>query len=87
MVLPWYYFGMKTAISVPDTLFAQADALARLQGVSRSELYARAIEEYLARHRDEDVTSRLDALYSGEVAGLERPLRQAQARSVAGDPW
>ena len=41
---------MKTAISLPDDLFDSADELAQQLGVSRSELYARAVAEYLAKH-------------------------------------
>ena len=87
MVLPWYNFGMKTAVSLPDGLFAEADALAQTLGISRSELYARAVGEYLARHRDEDVTVRLNEVYFGEAGGLEDALRRAQARSVGEAGW
>lgn len=53
---------MKTAISLPDTLFEQADRLARRLDVTRSELYRRALEEYLARHVPDRVTRALDDL-------------------------
>jgi metal-responsive CopG/Arc/MetJ family transcriptional regulator len=38
---------VKTAISLPDRIFHQADQLARQQGISRSELYTKALEHYL----------------------------------------
>ena len=41
---------MKASISIPDDLFELADALAEQLGVSRSELYAIAVSEYLAKH-------------------------------------
>jgi len=53
---------MKTAISLPDDVFDQAERLARNLDLSRSELYRRALEEYLARHVPERVTRTLDAL-------------------------
>jgi hypothetical protein len=34
---------MKTAISIPDAIFEQAEELAQKQGLSRSELYTKAI--------------------------------------------
>jgi hypothetical protein len=40
---------MKTTISVPDHLFRSGGALAKRLKVSRSELYARALGEYLAK--------------------------------------
>jgi len=55
---------MKTAISLPDKLFQEADRFAERVGLSRSELYATAIAEYLARRNDAVVTARLDAVYA-----------------------
>ncbi len=52
--------GMKTAISVPDPLFAEAERLVRRSGRSRSEVYSAAIREYLARHTPDDITQALD---------------------------
>lgn len=78
---------MKTAISLPDDLFEAADVLAERLGVSRSELYARAVAEYLAKHRDEDVTEQLNKVFADEPSGLHSSLRNAQARSVSSTEW
>ena len=78
---------MKTAISLPDELFESADALAERMGVSRSELYATAVAEFLAKHRGEDVTARLNAVYSDEPSGLDPKVRAGQARSVSSSEW
>lgn len=77
---------MKTAVSLPDDLFAMADALASRQRISRSELYANAVAEYVAKHRDGEVTARLNAVYADLPSGLDPALRRAQARSVA-EEW
>jgi metal-responsive CopG/Arc/MetJ family transcriptional regulator len=53
---------MKTAVSVPDDLFAQADRLAKRSRRSRSEVYSAALREYLARHAPDEVTTGLDAI-------------------------
>jgi len=58
---------MKTAISLPDELFECADALAHRLGVSRSELYATAVAEFLAKHQDAKVTERFSRLSAGEI--------------------
>ena len=79
---------MKTAVSLPDDLFASANDLAKRQGMSRSELYAVALTEYLAKHRDVDVTSKLNEVLADESSGVDPVLRAAQARSVgAGTKW
>lgn len=87
MVILWYNFGMKTAISLPDELFESADALADRLGMSRSQLYARAVEEYLAKHRDQDVTARLNDVFSDQDSGLEPELRRAQSRTLRSAEW
>jgi len=51
---------MKTAISLPDTLFRRAERVAKRRRLSRSELYRRAIEAYLASHEG-DVTDQINA--------------------------
>lgn len=51
---------MKTAISIPDDLFADAEELARKLKKSRSRLYGDAVREYVARHSAESVTESLD---------------------------
>ena len=52
-----YTRGMKTAVSVPDDLFAQVDRLARHSRRSRSEVYSAALREYVARHAPDEVTA------------------------------
>ncbi len=61
-----YTFLVKTAVSVPDEVFDEADRLASLQGVSRSELYTRALRSYLADHLPDEVTEQLDAVVAEE---------------------
>ena len=51
---------MKTAISLPDQLFAEVERLAQRSGRRRSELYATALREYLARHAPDEVTEGMD---------------------------
>ena len=59
-----YASGMKRAISIPDDVFAEAERLARRLKKSRSELYSRALREYVARHGAEHVTETLDRLFA-----------------------
>jgi len=78
---------MKTAISLPDEVFESADVLAERLGVSRSELYATAVAEYVAKHRDQDVTARLNDVYADAPSGLDSALSSAQAHSVGRTEW
>jgi antitoxin MazE6 len=55
---------MKTAISIPDPLFEEAEAAARDLGLTRSKLIQTALEEFLKRRRDAEVTRRLNKSYT-----------------------
>lgn len=78
---------MKTAVSVPDDLFRQAEAAARRLRVSRSELYAKAIAEFLSRQDEGTVTERLNEVYSRQRAKLDSALHRAQLKSLEKDAW
>lgn len=71
---------MKTAVSVPDDLFAQVDRLARRSRRSRSEVYSAALREYVARHAPDEVTARLDALVAEAGAAEEGHFAARAAR-------
>jgi metal-responsive CopG/Arc/MetJ family transcriptional regulator len=78
---------MKTAISLPDDLFRSGDALARRLGVSRSELYARALAEFLAKHKADQITQRLNAVYATVDSRLDPAVAEAQARVLPRETW
>ena len=78
---------MKTAVSIPDELFESAEGLARRLGMSRSELYAKALRDYLREHRGEGITERLDEVYGAEESGLDPVVARLQGRSLPEDEW
>jgi metal-responsive CopG/Arc/MetJ family transcriptional regulator len=78
---------MKTAVSVPDGLFQQAETAARRLRVSRSRLYSTALAEFLSRRQADAVTERLNAVYSRRPAKLDAALHRAQLKSVDKDAW
>jgi len=78
---------MKTAISLPDDLFRQAELAARRLKISRSQLYATAITEFLDRRRTSKVTERLNQIYAEEPARLDPALSFAQSISLQRDSW
>ncbi len=78
---------MKTAISIPDKVFRSADSLAKRLGVSRSHLYATAIEEFLVRHQSRQVVARLDKIYSEENSSLDPGLMKAQVEALPPEEW
>lgn len=81
-----YTHGMKTAISIPDDVFDEAEALAHRLKKSRSELYSRAVREYVARHAADRVTEQLDVL-CGEAGPPYDFAKAAAQRTLERSEW
>jgi metal-responsive CopG/Arc/MetJ family transcriptional regulator len=78
---------MKTAISVPDQVFEQAEKAAKRLRLSRSEFYSRALAEYLARHTDSEVTAAIDAAISEAGQPGDRVILAHNRRRVLESEW
>ena len=78
---------MKTAISIPDSIYRRAERAARRLRISRSRLYSTAIEEYLQRHTDEEIVQRLNAVYGPLQETIDPVLAEAQSRSLPQERW
>lgn len=78
---------MKTAISLPDDLFGQAETMAAQLRVSRSELYSRALQEFLARHAPDRITEALDAFYEAFDAPQDQFVKVAAQRTLKQSEW
>jgi len=78
---------VKIAISVPDPLFAEAEELAERLGVSRSEVYARALERFVRLHRNDRVTEALDRVYAEESSELDPVLAEMQREVLRREDW
>lgn len=64
---------MKTAVSIPDEVFREADNAAQRLGWSRSQLYTRALQAYLMEQGEDPVTRALDLL-ADELGAVEAPV-------------
>ena len=78
---------MKTAISIPDHLFEAAEQTAKKLGISRSQLYARAVAVFLERRQAQEITKALDELYSREPSHLDSELARIQSASLDKENW
>ena len=78
---------MKTAVSIPDAVFARAERFARRMKKSRSRLYAEAVTEYLARHSADDVTDAMNMAIR-EAGEADRELAtDAALRTLRRTAW
>ena len=56
--------GMKTAISIEDKVFNDAEVAAKILGISRSLLYTQAVKEYITHHLPQNITDNYNKVYS-----------------------
>ena len=80
---------IKTAISLDEVLFQEAEAVAQELHLSRSGLYARALQEFIERRKSQKLLDALNAAYAdpldAEDQALLRGIRRTQRR--ISDPW
>ncbi|MEK7475373.1 MAG: ribbon-helix-helix protein, CopG family [Candidatus Coatesbacteria bacterium] len=72
---------MKTAISLPDAVFHEADRLARHLRKSRSAVYREAVAEYVLRHDGDAVTEAMNRV-AAQVGGRADPFTRAASRRI-----
>ncbi len=78
---------MKTAISIPEEVFRSAESLAKRLGMSRSQLYTAAVNEYLSRRQDRQITVKLNSIYEEEDSSLPSAISKLQASSLSREEW
>jgi predicted transcriptional regulator len=79
---------MKTAVSIPDDLFAEAEKLAGELELSRSALYAKALKEMMQRLKDEAITAQMNAALAEHPVEPDPFMRRAaylMAKRAGGD--
>ena len=80
---------VKTAISIQESLFEQAETLARQMKISRSRLFVLALEDYIRRQQDRELFAQINAAYADEPDAAEQTLRHqmksTHRRTVEGE--
>ncbi len=82
---------MKTAISIPDDLFYNAENTARELGIPRSQLFAKALEEFIQNHSKVKITEKLNEVYTNSVNKNESSISNVSLlklrKSLKNDSW
>ena len=78
---------MRVAVTVPDAVFYAAERLSRRMRVSRSCLYAAAVEAFVRQHSDKGVTERLNKVYAGQSSTLDRGVESASLEVLRREMW
>ncbi|MFV1965057.1 MAG: hypothetical protein ACC628_06510 [Pirellulaceae bacterium] len=78
---------MKTAVSIPDDVFEEAERLVGRLRTSRSQLYARALAEFVARHDDDRVTEAMNRVVDEVGADIDDFTRKAAHQALRRAEW
>jgi len=78
---------MKTAVSIPDDIFDDAERLADRLQTSRSRLYARALSEFIARHDDDRVTAAMNEVIDEVGPEVDDFSREAARQTLRRVQW
>lgn len=82
-----YTNGMKTAVSIPDPVFARTELFARRVKKSRSRIVSDALREYLARHSPDEITEAMDRVVSLVNEPADAFVSSAAKRRLEGVEW
>jgi metal-responsive CopG/Arc/MetJ family transcriptional regulator len=78
---------MKAAVSIPDDVFGEGERLARRLKTSRSQLYAKALAQFVAQHDDNQITARMNAVVEQVGTGHDPFMREAARRLLGREKW
>ena len=78
---------MKTAVSIPDDIFERAERLARRNRRTRSEVYAAALDEYVARHAPDEITETMNRVCEETGDGVDVFLAAAGRQALDRVEW
>lgn len=79
--------GMKTAISIPDEIYREAERFSRRLKKSRSQVYTEAVTEYLARHDPEAVTDAMNRVCDAVDTRPDPALSATARRMLESVEW
>lgn len=82
-----YTKGMKTAVSIPDEVFQTAERLARRMKKSRSEIYSRALSEYVYRHSVDETTEMMNLVVAETNEGPNKFMTAAARKVIERSEW
>ena len=82
-----YTLGMKTAVSIPDEVFEDAERLATELQTSRSQLYSRALQEFVARHAPDRLTEAMDRVIDAVGGEIDEFSQKASRRVLEQIEW
>lgn len=84
---PGYTGLVKTAISIPDEVFDEAEETAAALGISRSDLYTQAVRQFLSARRAANIKASYDAAFAGPADEDADVRRRAARKALLAVEW
>ena len=78
---------MKAAVSIPDEVFEDGERLARRLRTSRSQLYARALADFVVQHEDDKITVAMNRALDDVGSEVNEFSRRAARRTLRHVEW
>lgn len=82
---------VKTAISLEESLFREAESLAENMQVSRSKLFATAVSEFISKYKNQQLLAEINAAYADAPDKQEKnnleSMRVKQRQLLRDEPW
>ena len=79
--------GMKVAVSIPDDIFEDGERLAHRLHTSRSQLYARALADFVVQHEDDKITLSMNHVLDDVGQEVDQFTREAARRTMRHVEW
>ncbi len=83
--------AVKTAISLNDSLFEKVETLTRELNISRSRLFAIAVQEYIERHETRRMMAALNRVHdeytNDEDRAIQREIQEYHRKHMRDEPW
>ncbi|MEJ5197309.1 MAG: ribbon-helix-helix protein, CopG family [Anaerolineae bacterium] len=74
---------VKTGVSLPKALFAEVEELARKMKMTRSRLFALALEDYVRRQRHAELLAQINAACGDGLDEEEKMLLEAAGEQLS----
>jgi metal-responsive CopG/Arc/MetJ family transcriptional regulator len=78
---------MRIVLSIPDKVYADAERLATELRISRSDLYSRAIREYVVRHSPDQLTKKMNRVLEKVGNDIDGFIHRAACRALEKVDW
>ena len=78
---------MKTAISIPNDVFAKAEILSKRLKISRSKLYSKAVNKFIEENKTIDITTILNEVYNDNNSSVDKSLYKMQLSGLDKEDW